>query len=254
MTLSMHSWTMPMAEIKRIEPSAAPPLRVFQAVSDQLVQRIRTGDWLPGERLPSIAQLARDLGASTGSVREALRSMESAGMVRIEHGRGVFVSGERSSPQLADHFQDDTRGIFVALAEARRLLEPELAALAAERGTDAELLEIERLARATEQEARAGSAFVEADILLHRTIALAAHNPILERMTDGFGELLRQSRRRVAMEPPLTKRTVRYHLLIAEAIGERNAGQARLLMLAHMNDMVDSVLAIEARAASDGRA
>jgi GntR family transcriptional repressor for pyruvate dehydrogenase complex len=231
-----------------IAPADPPTLRVFQAISDQLVQRIRTGDWLPGERLPSISQLARDLGASTGSVREALRSMESAGMVRIEHGRGVFVSGERYIPQLASHFADDTRGVFVALAEARRLLEPELAALAAERGTPEELAEIERLARATEQEARAGSAFVEADILLHRQIAYAAHNPVLAHVIDGFGDLMRQSRRRVAMVPPLTKRTVRYHLLIAEAIGERNAGQARLLMLAHMNDMVDSVLAIEARA------
>lgn len=234
---------------------AAPNVRVFQTVSDELVQRIRTGDWLPGERLPSIAQLARDFGASTGSVREALRSMESAGMVRIEHGRGVFVSGERVSPKLAAHFQDDTRGLFVALAEARRLLEPELAALAAERGTDGELEEIGRLARATEDEAREGSAFVEADILFHRQIAQAAHNPVLQHMIDSFGDLLRQSRRRVAMEPPITRRTVRYHLLIAEAIGDRNAGQARLLMLAHMNDMVESVLAIEARAAGgEGRA
>lgn len=238
-----------MAQMKPSEGPATQAPRVFQTVSDELVQRIRTGDWLPGERLPSIAQLARDLRASTGSVREALRSMESAGMVRIEHGRGVFVSGERYSPQLVAHFDDDTRGIFVALAEARRLLEPELAALAAERGTPVELAEIERLARVTEDEAREGSAFVEADIALHRKIAQAAHNPVLQHMIDGFAELLRQSRRRVAMEPPLTRRTVRYHLLIAEAIGERNAGQARLLMLAHMNDMVDSVLAIEARAA-----
>jgi GntR family transcriptional repressor for pyruvate dehydrogenase complex len=232
---------------KSLGRPTAPALRVFQAVSDELVQRIRIGDWLPGERLPSISQLSRDLGVSTGSMREALRSLESQGMVRIEHGRGVFVSGERYNPDLANHFQDDTRGIYVALAEARRLLEPELAALAAERGTLDELAEIERLARATELEAREGSAFVEADILLHRQIAQAAHNPILERTIDSFSDLLRQSRRRVNMEPPLTKRTVRYHLLIAEAIGERNAGQARLLMLAHMNDMVDSVLAIEAR-------
>lgn len=241
-----------MAHTKTTDRAAPANLRVFQTISDELVQRIRMGDWLPGERLPSISQLARDLRASAGSVREALRSMESAGMVRIEHGRGVFVSGERYSPQLAAHFHDDTRGIYVALAEARRLLEPELAALAAERGSPEELAEIERLARATEQEAREGSAFVEADILLHRRIAQAAHNPILQHMIDGFGDLLRQSRRRVAMEPPLTKRTVRYHLLIAEAIAERNAGQARLLMLAHMNDMVDSVLAIEARARGEG--
>jgi GntR family transcriptional regulator, transcriptional repressor for pyruvate dehydrogenase complex len=222
---------------------------VFRVISEDLKQRIRRGEWLPGERLPSISTLAKDLRVSTGSLREALRSLESAGMVRIEHGRGVFVSGERYSPELANHFQDNVRGLFIALAEARRLLEPELAALAAERGTSEELDEIARLAHHTEHEARQGSSFVESDILFHRQIARAAHNPILQSMIEGFNDLLQQSRRRVAMEPGLTKRTVRYHLLLAEAICERNAGQARLLMLAHMNDMVDSVLAIEARVA-----
>lgn len=236
-----------MAQHQVLNHAPSPVQRVFQAVSDDLIQRIRTGEWLPNERLPSIAQLARNLGASSGSVREALRSLESAGMVRIEHGRGVFVSGERSSPALANHFQDDGRGLYVALAEARRLLEPELAALAAERGTAQELAEIDRLAQATEQEARVGLTFVEADIIFHQQIARAAHNPILQSMIESFSDLLLQSRQRVAMEPGLTRRTVRYHLLLAEAICERNAGQARLLMLAHMNDMVESVLAIEGR-------
>lgn len=226
-------------------PAAAHP--VFRVISEDLKQRIRRGEWLPGERLPSISALAKDLGVSPGSLREALRSLESAGMVRIEHGRGVFVSGERYRPELAEHFQDDGRGLFVALAEARRLLEPELAALAAERGTDEELAEIARIAQQTEQESRQGSSFVESDIQFHRQIARAAHNPILQSVFESFGDVLVQSRRRVAMEPALTKRTVRYHLLITEAICERNAGQARLLMLAHMNDMVDSVLAIEGR-------
>jgi GntR family transcriptional regulator, transcriptional repressor for pyruvate dehydrogenase complex len=225
----------------------APGNLVFQVVLEHLKQRIRSGEWLPGQRLPSISRLASDLDVSTGSLREALRSLESAGVVRIEHGRGVFISGERSSPQLASHFQDDGRGLFVALAEARRLLEPELAALAAERGSSDELLDIVRLANQTEEEARQGSDFVETDILFHRKIAEAAHNPVLQSMIESFGELLRQSRQRVAMEPALTKRTVRYHMLLAEAISERNAAQARLLMLAHMNDMVDSVLAIEDR-------
>lgn len=221
--------------------------RVFRTVSDELVQRIRTGDWLPGARMPSISQLARDLGASTGSVREALRSLESAGLVRIEHGRGVFVSGERYTSELDDHFHDDSLGLFVALAEARRLLEPELAALAAERGTAEELAAIDRLAHLSQEEAQRGSNFVEPDILFHRQIVCAAHNPILQNMIDSCNDLLVQSRRRVAMEPLTTQRTVRYHLLIAEAICDRNPTQARLLMLVHMNDMVASVLAIGSR-------
>lgn len=223
--------------------------RVYQALVEELRQRIRQGEWLPGERLPSISQLARALAVGPGSVREALRSLEAAGMVRIEHGRGVFVSGKQADSALASHFEDDGRGLFVALAEARRLLEPELAALAAERGTDAELAAIDRLARQTEREASAGLSFVESDILLHQQIAAAAHNPVLQHMLESFSDLMRQSRGRVVMDASLTTSTIRYHLLLAEAICKRNANQARVVMLAHMNDMVDSVLAIEARTA-----
>src|SRR5690349_3275770 len=90
-----------LAAAAQRDETAAQGNRVFQAVSDDLKQRIRRGEWLPGERLPSISQLAKDLEVSTGSVREALRSLQSIGLVKIEHGRGVFVTSARPSTELA---------------------------------------------------------------------------------------------------------------------------------------------------------
>ena len=110
-----------MAQEKSLERPTGQGQRVFRTVSEDLVQRIRTGEWLPNERLPSIAQLARELGASTGSVREALRSLQSSGLVRIEHGRGVgrrdhdlYVAPEKEIERVivrarADFDQDHIR-------------------------------------------------------------------------------------------------------------------------------------------------
>jgi GntR family transcriptional regulator, transcriptional repressor for pyruvate dehydrogenase complex len=221
--------------------------RVFQAVFEELRQRIRGGEWLPGERLPSITLLAKELEVSTGSVREALRSLQSMGLVRIEHGRGVFVADVRLSMDLANRFQEVTIGLIIALAEARRILEPELAALAAERGTDGELDALECLAKQMEDEAGQGLDFVEPDVQFHRRIVQAARNPILYQLMESVNELFLESRKITSMEAGMTDRAVRYHLLIAEAIRDRNAPQARLLMLAHMNDALSGVLAIEAR-------
>lgn len=220
---------------------------VFQLVLADFKQRIRTGEWLPGERLPSITQLAKELNISTGSVREALRSLQSIGLVKIEHGRGVFVVGSRPSTELANHFQDVSTGLIVALAETRRILEPELAALAAERGTAEELAEIDRLARQMEDLAARGIDFVEPDVQFHRRIAQAGYNPILYRMMESVNDLFKESRQLTATEPGMTARAVRYHLLIAEALRDRNAPQARLLMLAHMNDILSSLLALQPR-------
>ncbi len=233
------------------EPQGEAPARgtrVYRAVLKELQQRIRQGDWLPGARLPSITQLAKELHVGTGSVREALRSLQSIGLVKIEHGRGVFVTSSRPSTDLSSHFQDVGAGQIVALAETRRILEPELAALAAERGTDEELTEIEGLARQMEEEARQGGDFAELEVRFHRHIAHAARNPILYRTIEGISDLFLESQRMILMEPRATVRTARYHLLIAEALRSRNAPQARLLMQAHMSDMLNDVLAAEARA------
>lgn len=219
--------------------------RVFQGVFAELQHRIRGGEWLVGERLPSITQLAKDLQVSTASVREALRSLQSIGLVKIQHGRGVFVTSTFKLNDLPNHFQDRSIGLIIALAETRRILEPELAAMAAERGTFEELDEIRQLAAEMEAEALQNVDFVVPDVQFHRSIAHAARNPLLFQMMESLADLLLESRKLTSQEPGMTMRAVRYHLLIAEAISDRNAVQARLLMLAHMNDTLSSVLANE---------
>jgi len=221
--------------------------RVYHNIFEELQQRIRQGDWLPGDRLPSIAQLAKELQVSAGTIREALRSLQSIGMIKIEHGSGVYVTGARPSTELSSHFQNVGDGLLLALAETRRILEPELASLAAERGTDEELTEIEGLVRQMEEEDKNGNDFAELDVLFHRQIAHAARNPILSQTMEGVSDLFLESRRAILLDPKAVLRALRYHALIADALKLRNAPQARLLMQGHMNSMLDEVLASEAR-------
>jgi GntR family transcriptional repressor for pyruvate dehydrogenase complex len=220
---------------------------VHNAVFEELQQRIRQGDWLPGERMPSIKQLAKELHVGTGSMREALRSLQSIGLVKIEHGRGVYIIGARPSTELSSHFENVGTGLRMALAETRCVLEPELAALAAERGTDKELIEIEALAQRMEKEAQLGDDFAELDVLFHHQIAHAARNPILYQIMKGVSDLFLESRRAILLDPNALLRALRYHALISEALKSRNAPQARLLMQGHMNSMLGEVLASEAR-------
>lgn len=219
---------------------------VHKNIFDELQQRIRQGDWLPGDRIPSITQLAKEMQVSTGSIREVLRSLQTINMVKIEHGSGVYVTGTRPSVELSSHFQNMDDGVLLALAETRRILEPELAFLAAERGTDEELIEIEGLARQMIEESQHGNDFSEIDVLFHRKIAYAARNPILYQTLEGVSDLLLQLRQSILLDPNALLRSLRYHALIAEALRSRNAQQVRLLMQGEMNCMLDEVLASEA--------
>ena len=231
------------------DPTGQPPARngrIFAVVLNELLQRLRQGEWQPGDHLPSITQLAEQFSVSTGSVREALRSLQSQGLVRIEHGRGVIVISTTPSDGSAETDVSVSLDHMAAYAEARRLIEPELAALAAERGSETELAEILQLALTMEIQAVNGLDFVGPDIAFHRLIAQAARNPVLRQMLHGMHDLFIISRRLTSQELGMTERAVRYHRLIAEAIFERDATQARLLMQAHMNDALNSVLAMEA--------
>jgi GntR family transcriptional regulator, transcriptional repressor for pyruvate dehydrogenase complex len=217
-------------------------VQVYTSVAEEIKARIAAGDWVLGQRLPSISQLAQTLGVGTGSVREAVKVLASLGIIRIEHGRGMFVaSAQRAQVAPYEHFQDVGAGSVLALCEARRILEPELAAFAAERGTDDDLRSIREQALAMERLAAEGLDFSEPDLQFHRQIALSAHNPVLAHMMEGVNDLLRESQK-ITLEQAMTHRAVRYHLLIADAICERNPLQARLLMLAHVNDAINSVL------------
>jgi GntR family transcriptional repressor for pyruvate dehydrogenase complex len=231
--------------------TAARGTRVYHNVFEVLQQRIRQGDWLPGERMPSITQLARELQAGAGSIREALRSLQSIGLVTIEHGSGVYVTGKRPATELSSHFQNVSAGLVIALAETRWILEPELAALAAERATDEELADIEDLTRQMEEASRLGNNFAELDVQFHRQIARAARNPILCQTMEGISDLFLESRKNIILDPDAMLRALRYHALIAEVLKQRNAPQARLLMQGHMNAMLSEVLASEAAKRSD---
>ena len=234
------------AKPNRAKKSAERGTRVYHNIFEDLQQRIRQGNWLPGERMPSIAQLAREFQVGAGSIREALRSLQSIGLVTMEHGSGVYVTGKRPATELSSHFQNVSKDLVIALAETRWILEPELAALAAERATDEELAEIEDLTRQMEEVYRLGDNFAELDVRFHQRIACSARNPILCQTMESISALFLESRKTIILDPTAMLRALRYHALIADMLKQRNASQARLLMQGHMNSMLSEVLASEA--------
>ncbi|MBC7809756.1 MAG: FadR family transcriptional regulator [Burkholderiales bacterium] len=233
---------------------AQQPTQVYTSVVEAMKLRMAQGEWDAGQRLPSINQLAREYGVGVGSIREAVKVLESLGVIRIEHGRGMFVQAAQPAPEddgLRQHFQNIGVGSILALCEARRIIEPELAAFAAERGSDAELEEIRAQALRMQQLADDNEDFLEPDLNFHQYIARAAHNPVLERMMDSLNDLLLESRDYTLNHPSLRQRAPKYHVLIADAISERNALQARLVMLAHVNDTTSVLLAMQGMSPAD---
>ena len=217
------------------------PVLVFERVVDAVKEQIAAGTLKPGDSLPSVEQLAAAHAVGVSSVREALRVLGATGVVRIEHGRGSFVAEQPPPPpKLRARFTLKEASALVDLAEARRIVEPELAALACERSSPEEVAAIKKAARRMAADLRSERDWLKADVNFHEAVCEAAHNEVLAHMFASIGPLLLDSRRESMRDAALTRRAADFHVLIAGAIERRQPGLARAYMLTHLEDAAES--------------
>lgn len=214
----------------------------FATTIDQLKKKIVDGEWEPGSRIPTLQQISKDMEVSVTTVREALRALESQGIVSIEHGRGMYV---RNDPLLLEDPAANLKELgdisLVKLLEARLLIEPELAALCARRASHAQVKELRELADTMVLQMEDGGPFLETDLAFHRLIAESAEHPVLQRMLEAIYPLLAEGRKQTNTLPHMRTKASSYHILIAIAIEERHEEQARQLMHFHIQDMLEAL-------------
>jgi DNA-binding FadR family transcriptional regulator len=221
-------------------PISAP--RLYQSVADQVAQLIGTGEYGRGDRLPAERDLSRQLGVSRPVVREAMIALEIAGLVEVRGGSGVYVKAAAAPA----HVPDVGEGPYEAFV-ARRAIEGEIAAAAAENATPADL---EELAAAIEQmrdPTQAAAAVDPGDRRFHFGIAAASGNAIFAAVTRYiWDELLNRGPLWGKLRERRTFRPTRLaeHEAILRAIADRNPGEARSAMHAHFDGAIRDFLEI----------
>lgn len=214
------------------------PQRLYRQIADQLRQLIASGEFVVGARLPAERDLAKQLGVSRPSVREALIAMEVEGWVEVRTGSGVYVL-ERSSNDRPGAVAPTEWGPL-ELIRARRVVEGEIAALAAVQAKRKDLSAIELALQAMRDDANAGRLPLEGDRAFHTAIVQACGNVVLTETVQGFWD----SRR-----GPLFTRLGGYfetvdswraaideHEAVLLAIRAHDATAARTAMQTHMDN------------------
>ncbi|MER6512235.1 FadR/GntR family transcriptional regulator [Nonomuraea sp. NPDC049655] len=161
---------------------------------DQAVQHLREqiteGHWPVGTRLPGENALAKTLGVGRSTVREALRALAGAGLVRARQGSGVFVIASEPAEDWPARLR---RAAITDVYEVRMMVETQAARLAAARRTDEDVAAMEAALQARERAAgEDDAAFVDADIALHAAVVAAAGNPVLTDLFAEFAPALRE--------------------------------------------------------------
>ena len=170
-----------------VQVSRAP---LADQAAELLMGRIRSGEWNLGAKLPGETTLAPQLGVGRSTVREAIRQLAGRGVLASRQGAGVFVTA-LDVPE--DWETVIRRADIAAVIEARIAIETEAAALAAERRTPSELRAMRRTLADRDAHRAEIQQHVDADTAFHRSIVVAAHNPILTDLFDGFTPRSRQT-------------------------------------------------------------
>jgi len=222
--------------------AAATPL-VAERLSDRLAARlgrqIERGDLSPGERLPTEQALAQAHGVSRTVVREAVHQLKSRGLLRSRQGLGVFVAAAPPHRPLSfDLGVLDSMQAVVQVREVRRALEGEIAALAAERATRAQVAAIRVALRALDRAVAAGGDGVSEDLAFHRALAEATGNPqfvrLLEFLEQYLQDAMRVTRGNEARRADFMQAVRAEHRAIVEAVAAHDPAAARRRAVVHM--------------------
>ncbi|RPE40563.1 DNA-binding FadR family transcriptional regulator [Streptomyces sp. Ag109_O5-1] len=166
------------------------PSPLVEQAAARLRAQITGGAWTVGTRLPGETTLAKELGVGRSTVREALRALAGAGLVRPRQGSGVFVIATEAAQDWPTRLR---RAAVTDVYEVRMAVEVHAARLAAERRTAEDMTAIEEALAGRRAAGDADDpAFVDADIAFHAAVVAAAHNPVLADLFTEFTPVLRE--------------------------------------------------------------
>jgi GntR family transcriptional repressor for pyruvate dehydrogenase complex len=228
-------------EERNLQIQAVKVQRLYLQVADQLLALIKAGSFRPGQSLPSERDLAQQFGVSRPTIREAMIAMEISGAVEVRSGSGVYVLKPAAGPlTLADD-----PGPFEIL-EARRLIEGEACALAAQRINKQQLGELVALLDEMQRENRQAESAEEADERFHCLIAQASGNSAMHATIVWLWDLRNKSEisthfhQRIRAEG--IKPIIADHRSILKALRKRDGSAAREAMHNHLQRVVEQLL------------
>lgn len=237
--------------ISHLRDAFAPVVR--QNLPDDLAHRIKeliqAEGFQPGDRLPTIARMAKRFGVGAPTVREALKKLETVGAVGIKHGAGVYVGSYPNSLLVSNPVFGGTasKKLLLDLVEARIPIEIQSAEMAAKQATEEHLDEMGRLLAHAEQNLDDDPVLSVTNMAFHRQIAVASGNTVFPQILEVLSNLFRNEHRIILGIYGSRRQDHTEHLDILEAIRGRRETLAAERMRTHLEGVREALLRSDSR-------
>jgi GntR family transcriptional regulator, transcriptional repressor for pyruvate dehydrogenase complex len=225
--------------IQKAEPLRRKRTKLHDGVVEDMLTLIRQGEFKLGERLPTEPELSERFDVSRGTLRAAIQELARLGYVEVRQGDGTYLRSP-DNETLVQPFQALLASEpFLAseLLQLRRLLEPEIARLAAIKCTLADAEILRRLLEEQHLRTAKGETLAAQDLAFHYEIARIANNNLVRKILTMLHSLLKDLRYQALLSDET--KTVKQHQRIAEAIIKRDGDKARLEMEKHLESVED---------------
>lgn len=205
-----------------------------EKAADELIRLIREKGYQPGQKLPTEYELSEFLNVSRNTVREALRVLVSRNIVTIRQGSGTFVSAKNgvADDPLGFSLVEDQKKLVRDLLQVRCIIEPQIAALAAENAQAGDLEILRRICAEVEACIEQHKDFSQKDQEFHIQIAKCSHNIVMSNLIPVISEGVSLFSSTVSQQEYV--QTVKSHREILQAIQSRHPVQAQQTMLFHL--------------------
>lgn len=214
--------------------------RLSDRVAQQLQRLIDGSHFKLGDRIPSERELAERFSVSRTVIREAVRSLVTKGFLEVRAGSGTIVRSP-TAELATESMRSLLRGKSSELdcdkvTEVRRILEVEIAGIAAQRRTARDIEGIEEILRSAEERIDDPDAFVKVDIAFHAALARATGNDLFSVILDSISDILVTVRLLALRVPGAPARGLLYHMQIFERVKAGDVPGARDAMNRHMDE------------------
>lgn len=217
--------------------------RVYEEIVSKIKILIEEGRLKSGDQLPPERELSDVFKVSRSSLREALRALESEGFLECRQGDGTYVARkpiELLVKPLATAILTE-KDAQLELFEIRRLIEPQLAFMAAERATSDDITRLEEILDSQAAEVGRGGTAIDIDKDFHYALAEATKNKTILRVMDNLMDAIEESRDRDLQVEGRPEKSLSYHRIVLNALKAKDRELAATAMREHLED-IESIL------------
>lgn len=216
-------------------------VRFYEQIAGAIRARIVSGELPQGKKLPNERDIAASYGVSRNVVREAIRTLAKDGLVVVRQGSGTYVA-DATSKALGDSLElalsvGGAQHKLADLVEIRRIIEPTVAGIAAERATPDNIKALRREVETMEGAFGDVEAFIAADHRFHIAIADCTQNRLVSMMLYSIVDVLNEQRKRLFFVADSARTAQTFHYSILEAIETGDAAGATKAMQGHVGQV-----------------